>query len=503
MRTTKAWQGVRLREVNAAAEVDDAPRRVTLPAPWDDASAAAVAALAPPSGAVSLPDLAEAWIRCAARAAECRATGAGADHASRLEQALIARRGAPSSAVWTSGFGATERPGFILNLPAFLDPVTGFDDAAFVRDVATAVECLTLLYPSAPSLGLEVADLHGLLAGLGLPYDSDPARQAAVLVATLLRGAAESASAHLVDVTGRAIAPQPWPAPRTVAAFPSLSSAAARAHAHAAALDHVAHEALLGGEDAVIAALLGAETLGLAPAFSPVDAAGRLTRATASFLVARGLTVEAALAAQLTGADLLPESSAQSATAMAAALQSILPIAVPLLLSDLAPSELSRAGSPPSAVPVELPARRSGTLQKATVGGHRLYLTTAEYPDGRLGEIGIALHKEGPAFRGLMDAFAQAVSLGLQHGVPLEAYVEAFVGLRFGPGGAVEGDAAVASATSLIDYVFRHLAAAHLGRSLPKPEMVDIPEPVPTSPWLPLDLPQDSAPRRRKLRLVS
>jgi ribonucleoside-diphosphate reductase alpha chain len=503
MRTTKAWQGVRLREVNAAAEVDDAPRRVTLPASWDDAAASAVAALAPPSGAVSLPNLAEAWIRRAARAAECRATGAGADLATRLEQALVMRRAAPSSAIWTSGSGAVEQPGFILNLPAYLDPVTGFDDAAFARDVAMAVECLTLLHPSVPRLALEVADLHGLLAGLGLLYDSETARQAAVLVASLLRGAADSASAHLVDVTQREISPQPWSAPRSVAAFPALSAAATRAHAHAAALNRVAHEALLGGEDAVVAALLGAETLGLAPAFSPVDATGRLTRATASFLVARGLTVEAALAAQLTGADLLPESSVQSATAMAAALQSILPIAAPLLLSDLAPAALSAAGSPPSAVPVELPARRSGTLQKATVGGHRLYLTTAEYPDGRLGEIGIALHKEGPAFRGLMDAFAQAVSLGLQHGVPLEAYVEAFVGLRFGPGGAVEGDVAVASATSLIDYVFRHLAAAHLGRNLPKPEMVEMPEPVPASPWLPLDLPQDTAPRRRKLRLVS
>jgi ribonucleoside-diphosphate reductase alpha chain len=503
MRTTKAWQGVRLREVNAAAEVDDAPRRVTLPASWDDAAASAVAALATPSGAVSLPNLAEAWIRRAARAAECRATGAGADLATRLEQALVMRRAAPSSAIWTSGSGAVEQPGFILNLPAYLDPVTGFDDAAFARDVAMAVECLTLLHPSVPRLALEVADLHGLLAGLGLLYDSETARQAAVLVASLLRGAADSASAHLVDVTQREISPQPWSAPRSVAAFPALSAAATRAHAHAAALNRVAHEALLGGEDAVVAALLGAETLGLAPAFSPVDATGRLTRATASFLVARGLTVEAALAAQLTGADLLPESSVQSATAMAAALQSILPIAAPLLLSDLAPAALSAAGSPPSAVPVELPARRSGTLQKATVGGHRLYLTTAEYPDGRLGEIGIALHKEGPAFRGLMDAFAQAVSLGLQHGVPLEAYVEAFVGLRFGPGGAVEGDVAVASATSLIDYVFRHLAAAHLGRNLPKPEMVEMPEPVPASPWLPLDLPQDTAPRRRKLRLVS
>src|SRR6202007_804126 len=109
-----------------------------------------------------------------------------------------------------------------------------------------------------------------------------------------------------------------------------------------------------------------------------------------------------------------------------------------------------------------LPPRRAGYTQKAAVGGHRLYLRTGEYDDGSLGEVFIALHKEGAAFRGLMDNFAVAVSLGLQHGVPLEAFVEAFTFTRFGPAGAVEGDAAVTHATSLLDYAFRHLAANYL-----------------------------------------
>ena len=86
-----------------------------------------------------------------------------------------------------------------------------------------------------------------------------------------------------------------------------------------------------------------------------------------------------------------------------------------------------------------------------------------------MGEILVALHKEGAAFRGLMDNFAHAVSLGLQHGVPLERFVEAFTFTRFGPAGAVEGDPAVHAATSLLDYAFRHLAANYLGRH-------DIPE---------------------------
>ena len=93
----------------------------------------------------------------------------------------------------------------------------------------------------------------------------------------------------------------------------------------------------------------------------------------------------------------------------------------------------------------ELPTRRAGYTQKAAVGGHRLYLRTGEYDDGTLGEVFIALHKEGAAFRGLMDNFAVAVSLGLQHGVPLEAFVEAFTFTRFGPAGAVEGDPAVSA----------------------------------------------------------
>ena len=158
----------------------------------------------------------------------------------------------------------------------------------------------------------------------------------------------------------------------------------------------------------------------------------------------------------------------------------------------------------------DLPGRRSGYTQKASVGGHRLYVRTGEYDDGSLGEIFVALHKEGAAFRGLMDNFAAAVSIGLQHGVPLESFVEAFTFTRFGPAGAVDGDPAVRHATSLLDYTFRHLAANYLNRR-------DIPEAEPEeadtvgngardqAPLLPLDLPADTAVRvrRRDLRVVS
>ena len=113
----------------------------------------------------------------------------------------------------------------------------------------------------------------------------------------------------------------------------------------------------------------------------------------------------------------------------------------------------------------KLPDRRKGYTQKAVVGGHKVYLRTGEYQDGRLGEIFIDMHKEGAAFRSLMNNFAIAISLGLQYGVPLEEYVEAFTFVRFEPAGLVQGNDAIKNATSILDYIFRELAISYLGRN--------------------------------------
>jgi ribonucleoside-diphosphate reductase alpha chain len=112
-----------------------------------------------------------------------------------------------------------------------------------------------------------------------------------------------------------------------------------------------------------------------------------------------------------------------------------------------------------------LPNRRRGYTQKATVGGHKVYLRTGEYDDGRIAEVFIDMHKEGSAFRSLMNNFAIAISLGLQYGVPLDEYVEAFTFTRFEPSGIVEGNDTIKMATSIIDYIFRELAISYLGRS--------------------------------------
>lgn len=112
----------------------------------------------------------------------------------------------------------------------------------------------------------------------------------------------------------------------------------------------------------------------------------------------------------------------------------------------------------------KLPTRRKGYTQKAKIGGHTLFLRTGEYDDGRLGEIFLDMNKEGSALRALINNFAISVSLGLQYGVPLEEYVDAFTFTRFEPAGFVQGNDSIKNATSILDYVFRELAISYLGR---------------------------------------
>src|SRR3954452_23735869 len=112
-----------------------------------------------------------------------------------------------------------------------------------------------------------------------------------------------------------------------------------------------------------------------------------------------------------------------------------------------------------------LPNRRKGYTQKAIIGGHKVYLRTGEWEDGRLAEVFIDMHKEGSGFRSLMNNFAIAISLGLQYGVPLEEFVEAFTFTRFEPSGIVEGNDTIKMATSILDYIFRELAISYLDRN--------------------------------------
>ena len=112
----------------------------------------------------------------------------------------------------------------------------------------------------------------------------------------------------------------------------------------------------------------------------------------------------------------------------------------------------------------QMPDRRKGYIQKATVGDHKIYLHTGEYNDGKIGEIFIDTNKEGELVKALMNNFAIAISLGLQYGVPLEEFVDAFLDTKFEPSGKVYGNDRILSATSILDYIFRELAISYLGK---------------------------------------
>ena len=504
MKTVPFWHGVRMRRTLAGADADAPLRLVSLPASWEDAAASSLVALAGGAGPVRLTTAAEAFIRPLAERAAAMALDIPL--AARLRALLLRRRGAPDGGIWQGR--SDEAGGFALNLAAFHDPGSGFAVGDFAEAVETAVWTLALARPAASRIAVRIADLAGLLAALGLDYESAAARDLGAAIAALVRGRADAASARLARIRGRAeeSAPRPGqqlpPPPQTP--LPGLTEAAAEALREASAapaLSHTATTALAAAGPAE--GLLGVETAGVAPAFGPVRPEGGLTRAARAWLAARGVSAEAAVARALAGEALFPVVSAAATAAMQAG--------VATYLHEVSP--LASAGLPAPAPSTKevLPARARGYTQKVSMAGHRLFLRTGEYADGRLGEIAIALNKEGPAVRGIMDAFATAVSLGLQHGVPLDEFVEAFLCTRFGPAGAVDGDAAVPRATSMIDYVFRNLATNYLNRrDLPAAEPEDPAEfgaaQPEGAPLLPLDLPATAASagaRRRALRLVS
>lgn len=485
-----------MRQIEAGANPDAPPRLVTLPASWDDAAAEALAVLAPGEGPVSLAAAAAVWLGVIGQRA--RQEALPSDLILALHTLLRTRRAAPTRQVWQ---GAGDTPGFILNLGAFHDALRGFDLDGFADTCRlTALTC-RLLAPDAPAYELGLAGLDDLLAALGLDYASRAARAVAANLAALLR--AEAAIALEGPQRDLLASGADFPSPPAQCAIPGLAE---RAAARRAAVTLTPGAAPCTGVFAPgpVEALLGVETGGIAPAFAPVRA-GRLSRAAQDRLAACGMSPEAALAASLQGDDPLPVAAHDAHAAMHDAVAPFLHVLPPRPEALPAP----RAGTLPApAAPRarKLPARHTGLTQKTAIGGHRLFLRTGEFDDGSLGELTITLPKESAAFRGLMDCFAQAVSIGLQHGVELEKFIDAFAHTQFGPAGLVEGDPAIGQASSLLDYVFRTLSVNYLNRPLPEPEL-EMPASVTDSaaPLLPLDLPIGASPRmrRRALRVVA
>ncbi|MEM6947765.1 MAG: hypothetical protein AAF486_06710 [Pseudomonadota bacterium] len=231
------------------------------------------------------------------------------------------------------------------------------------------------------------------------------------------------------------------------AAEADLDGRAARQVADA--LEAAGIEAQWGIDDALALAAASAPYLDAPPIITAEDA----EPAQLDEILGKGLCVF------LPGAALGPAPDVQARLASIEARAAALPSAG----SAITQPAVDAASDGP-AIRTRLPDRRKGYIQKSTVGGHKVYLHTGEFEDGDLGEIFIDMHKEGAAFRSMMNNFAISVSLGLQYGVPLDEYVDAFVFTRFEPAGDVTGNDRITKATSILDYIFRELAVSYLGR---------------------------------------
>jgi hypothetical protein len=497
-RSGKSWHGIRQYDFTAQADPDADPVRVTLPVAWGQAAADALAAIFPGREAIDLAAEAQAWIApIAARALTTEISGTAA---ADLHSLLASRRGAPSAGAWQADL--FKAPGFVFNPNAFCDDAGLFDIEGFDEAVQLAVTALTLASPSSHRLSIGFTDFHLFTARLGLDYDSAAARELAAMLAAYMSAAADVASARLL---ARGTAPG-YPVKQAAlpkdCVLPGLYEATLAAQAKARVAGTRRHEMLTGFDpEPEVEALLGAETVNFAPAISPLNAQGGLAVWAQARLAAQGMTAEQALAKALAGEMVFPPMRVSAHQAMHDALAPHV---------HAMPARPVAAPQPRHAANREmLPARRTGYTQKASIGGHKLFLSTGEYGNGRLGEIFVAINKEGSAFRGMMEAFAIAVSMGLQHGVNLEDYVEAFTFTRFGPAGAVEGDPAVGQATSMLDYIFRNLAVNYLAGYRLAPAQPEAPEilgdgQAGRSPLLPLDLPEPaSRERRRAFKLVS
>jgi hypothetical protein len=505
------WEGVALRRTRAAADPDAPPRPVALPAAWEEEAAAALVALvAPGQRPVSLPRAAEAWIARATSRGLRAGMLEGPEAAHRLAEALrallLTRRAAPGLSVWRGQAGETPR--FVLSLPAFLEAEGGFDAEGFAEACAIGVRTLDALgCGKALRLSLGFADLAGLLAGLGLPYDSAESRDVAAALAALARGAAEGESGRLAQRLG---ARHPlaliWPSPPATTAVPGLAEAARAALAAAATAPGLRHQALIALAPAdATEALLGAETAGIAPA----------PGATRSVLGPAGVVEVPSRAALRLGAPdrvarLLGPVAENARQAMRDAVSPFLDVAPPLPVSAAEPPRRLPAPAVAPwrrpALPMPMPLALTAPPLHVTIGGHRVALHRALDDAGRLVEIGFSVGRDAgtASMRGLLEGFAAAVSLGLAQGVPLTHYVDCFAHARIGPpGGVVAGDPEIRRCLSVLDWAFRRLAIDLLGRrDLADPTEAELvagtaprgEESAAQAPLLPLDLPRHPLP---------
>ncbi|WP_240775341.1 TSCPD domain-containing protein [Neokomagataea tanensis] len=513
-----------MRTLQVTTDPDDSSTRaVTLPAAWDDAAAEALARLAPGEGPVRLATEAARWVDTLDACLPLPGTpkdAAPLGHA--LSCLLLFRQIAPNAALWRREAEAT--PGFVVRLSSFVDD-GAFSAEHFAVSLAVICDALRRLQgeqsaersgalplfdapdttPKDPAGLILLTDLDACLAAIGLDYDSDDGRAAAQALTALTTAIARAGT----SLAAPTIPDSPLGGLRNFAAR-ALPPAAA--YGDGACLAPIQTGFSTPGP---VDGLLDVEACGLAPIFSPTREDGRLRRATLQRLEHRGLQPQSALALALSGTNPLPPTSPEAHERMHHALCALVDFMPELPEPEYARlrAKLERGARRP------LPNRQRGFTQRAAIGGHGLFMRTSEFDDGSLGEVSFVPAREGAMTRGLMECLGQAVSIGLQHGAPLGAFVERFAYARFGAAGTVEGDPSMGYASSMVDYAFRTLSDAYLDHPLPDAPQQAVEKEDP-APMLPLNMDGDQQDisvqgisknngdggakgRRRRLRLVS
>ncbi|QDH16949.1 TSCPD domain-containing protein [Swingsia samuiensis] len=503
------WTGVRMRTLTVTTDPDDSlPRSVIFPTVWDDDAAQAIAQLTPHEGPIRLATEAARWVDMLdALPAPDASEGEGEGEAApinlgrSLSYLLLMRQIAPNIALWQNR--PDETPGFVVKLSSFVQDGC-FASEHYIACIKLACSALRRLHsatraersgelplfdvptvPACETAGLILlSDLDACLANMGLDYDSNAGRQVARAVSAVATSIARAGTRlPAVKIPTSDIPDLEKITQATNQAFPDKNLAIIETGF---------------SSSGPIDAILGVEACGLAPIFSPLQENGHLRASTLARLSHKGLTVETALAMAISGENPLPPTNPHAHHDMQQALSGYVDFMPELPEPDLVDQKAKLARG----IRRPLPLRQSGFTQKTSVGGHSLFMRTSEFEDGTLGEISITPPKESPMAKGLMDCLGHAVSIGLQFGAPLEAFVERFAYTRFGPAGTVEGDPKSAYASSIVDYAFRTLSEAYLGVHMP-----DAPQQekylTDQSPMLPFDGAPKPPHRNSRLKLVS
>ncbi|QCE35434.1 vitamin B12-dependent ribonucleotide reductase [Acetobacteraceae bacterium] len=508
-RNENCWAGVQMRtlEVEDFFDEEREPRKVVFPAVWPDISSYALEQLASASvGTVRLQSEATWWLNLMAPSSEDLSQNALGDGFIGL---LLLRQMAPSVSLWKKDLSTP--PAFVIRLSAFVEEGI-FQASHFLACLEMAAKGLkkvvearsNLSMPLLPifeegSLGLFeeertekedeklhseafeasflLSDLDSALAAMGLEYDSTAGRSAAqgiVVLAKLASYMGEEAF-HLLEGADSLI-PLDAPSEMRHAAYEfctKILCSLQRLGATKKFLDQEKKSSffLKVGFSAPnpVDSLLGVEACGLAPIFSPLDEAGQVRNSFTSRLMRQGLTAENALALVVAGEKRFSMPGNQAHLKMREVVKEVGCCLPPLPNFDVCEvkAKLER-GTRHLA-----PARKKSVSERVLLDNRDLFFRIGEFEDGTPAELEIHMVKESPLAKGLMECFGQAVSLGLQYGVPLEAYVEQFKYSQFVPFGEVEGGRNIQYATSMMDYIFRSLAELYLGKEIPDHKAID------------------------------